>query len=296
MSRRTRAYLQLVAASATWGLSVTFTKFGVDRVPPTTLLAVELGAAALALWVALLAAGGPLGAPMRTAFALGALEPALAYLFITVGLRYTSAANGSVLTGLESCFAVLLAVLLLRERLSAAKVVAVLLALAGLLLVESAGSVTRMSWGDLLIVVGVVFSALYVIVAKVADPTVSPLAMTAHQFGYGFAIAVGCALALDVTGVEPLTLDVPARYLLVGALTGIIGFGVSFLLYNAAIREVSAGAAATMVNLIPVFGVAGAVVVLGEPLRPVTVLGAALIGVAVALFTRADNREAVLER
>ena len=294
MSRRTRAYVQLVAASATWGLSVTFTKFGVDHIAPVTLLPIELAAAALALWIALLASRLPIRVRARDAAALGALEPALAYLFITVGLRYTSGANGSVLTGLESCFAVVLAAVLLKERLSAVKIAAVVLALAGLLLVESAGSLTRASWGDLLVVLGVVFSALYVIVAKRVDPGSSALTLTTHQFTYALGFSVLVAVGLHVTGVAPASFAGP-RYLLVAAATGIVGFGVSFLLYNSAIRHVSAGTAATVINLIPVFGVGGAVIVLGEPMRPVAVLGALLIGGAVVLFTRAESREAAPE-
>lgn len=42
---------------------------------------------------------------MRDAATLGALEPALAYRLITRALERTSGANGSILTGLELCFA-----------------------------------------------------------------------------------------------------------------------------------------------------------------------------------------------
>ena len=51
---------------------------------------------------------------------LGLFEPALAYLGQTAGLTRTSATNGALIMGLECVFVVILAALVLRERISRA--------------------------------------------------------------------------------------------------------------------------------------------------------------------------------
>lgn len=290
LTRRGWALLQLIAASATWGLSVTFTKLGVDRVAAVPLLLIELAAAALALWGAVLLIGGPGRVKVRDAVALGALEPALAYLFITSGLERTSGANGSILTGLESCFAVLLAAIVLKERLNSGQALAVALALAGLLLVGAAGSPTQTGWGDLLVVGGVLCAAGYVVVAKLLASDADTLTLTAYQFTCALAIVSVFSLALSGTSDFAAVLKVPPEYVLLAAATGVIGFGVSFLLYNAASSYVTAGTAATILTLIPLFGVAGAVIVLGEPLTARTTLGGVLVGFALVMFTRQEAR------
>ena len=290
MTRRAWALLQLVTASATWGLSLTFTKLAVDQVPPVPLLLIELATAALALWAVVVATGGPGRVRVRDAAALGALEPALAYLLITIGLQRTSGTNGSILTGLESCFAVLLAAVVLRERLSRRQVAAVALSLVGLFLVGGAGAPTRTGWGDLLVVGGVGCAAAYVVVAKVVTSEADTVALTAHQFTYALAVVGLVSVTLDHTDDLRAVLEMDPRYVLVATATGVVGFGISFLLYNSAVAHVTAGTAASVLTLIPLFGVVGAVVVLGEPLTVRSVWGGLLIGVALLVFTREDAR------
>jgi len=85
------------------------------------------------------------------------------------------------------------------------------------------------------------------------------------------------------------------RFWLVAVLVGAGGFGLSFLLFNKVIVQVDAGRAAVVLNLIPVFGVASAVVFLGEDMTARDVLGAVLIGSSVVYFAIADHREATAQ-
>ncbi len=87
----------------------------------------------------------------------------------------------------------------------------------------------------------------------------------------------------------------PDRFWLVAVLVGAGGFGLSFLLFNMVIVQVDAGRAAVILNLIPVFGVASAVIFLGEGMAPPVGLGAVLIGSSVLYFAIADHREATAQ-
>jgi O-acetylserine/cysteine efflux transporter len=287
-----RCLLGLMAASALWGGAVCGTKYALGGFGPVTLLAVALAAAAAVLWVALLARGYRAPRTWWLPIVLGLLEPALAYLADTLGLSLTSAVHGALLSGLESALVVTLAAVLLREAITGAAALAVLVAVGGLAVLASTGGGRASAAGDLLVAGGVLSASLYTIVAKRFSDDSDPLSLTTWQFTVA-AVASGATVAVRWgTGAERLPTAVPARFWLAAVLIGVAGYGVSFLLFNSVISRVGAGQSAVVLNLIPVFAFVGATVFLGEPVTGGDVFGAALVGLSVVYFTVADQRAA----
>ena len=283
----------LVVASVLWGGAVTGTKYALGGFDPVTLLSVELAAATVALWAALLVRGyRPPGSWWLPAV-LGLLEPALAYLGDTLGLSRTSAVHGAMINGLESALVVILAALLLREAVSRATVLAVLAALCGLAVLAGAGDGRAAAGGDLLVAGGVLCASLYTVVAKRFDDGSDALSLTTWQFTVATAIAVPVAMTRWAGRSEAAPVAVAPRFWLTAGLVGVAGFGVSFLLFNLVIVRVDAGWAAVVLNLIPLFALASAVIFLREGLTPGDAIGAALIGASVLYFLRADSCAAV---
>ena len=290
----------LVLAAGLWGLATSGTKFALAGFGPLTLLAVQLIAAAVVLWAVLLVRGRRADsrwrprrwsvAQWRLPLALGLLEPALAYLGDTVGLARTSAANASVIAGLESSFVVLLAALFLRERVTRNLFLAVLAGLFGLIALEQVSWLTGPGLGDLLVLGGALSAAGYTIVARRVDEQCDSLELTARQFAVAAVAVSPAALLAWTSGSEAVPAHVAARWWAAAVLVGVVGFAVSFLIYNWAIVVVQAGSAAVIINLIPAFGLLSAVVWLGEQLTAARLLGAGLITVSVAIFTWAELR------
>jgi O-acetylserine/cysteine efflux transporter len=287
-----RCLLGLVVASALWGGAVCATKYALGGFAPVMLLAVALVTAAAMLWAALLIRGYRAPRVWWLPVVLGLLEPALAYLGDTLGLSMTSAIHGALLSGLESALVVALAVIVLRERITAAAGLAVLVALAGLIVLAGTAGSHGPTAGDLLVAGGVLSASLYTIVAKRFDDGSDPLSLTTWQFTTAAAVAAGVAAARWAAGAEPLPAAVPLRFWLAAVLLGMAGYGVSFLLFNAVITRVAATQAAVVLNLIPVFAFAGAVVFLGEGVTSADLAGAALVGMSVVYFTAAEHRAA----
>jgi O-acetylserine/cysteine efflux transporter len=287
-----RCLLGLVLASALWGGAVCGTKYALGGFGPVTLLAVALAAAAAVLWMALLARGYRAPRTWWLPILLGLLEPALAYLADTLGLSLTSAVHGALVSGLESALVVTLAAVLLREAITGAAALAVLVAVGGLAVLASTGGGRASAAGDLLVAGGVLSASLYTIVAKRFGDDSDPLSLTTWQFTVA-AVACGATMAVRWgTGAEPLPTAVPARFWLAAVLIGVAGYGASFLLFNSVISRVAAGQSAVVLNLIPVFAFVGATVFLGEPVTGGDVLGAALVGLSVVYFAVADHRAA----
>ncbi len=280
----------LVVASALFGGALTGAKYALGGFDPFTLLFIELVAAAAALWVFLLIRGYRRPRSMRLAIVLGLLEPGSAYLAQTFGLDHTSAAHGALVSGLESAFVVVLAAAVLRERITRSTACAVLLAFAGLIVLQGANPFGGAGFGDLFVALGVLMASGYTVVLKRSKDESDPLALTAYQFTAATTLAFAVVGGRWVTGSSTLPSAVPMRFWVAAILVGVCGFGLSFILFNASISRMSASAASIVLNLIPVFGVASATLVLGETLTATAAVGALIIGASVLSFVVIELR------
>jgi O-acetylserine/cysteine efflux transporter len=284
-----RPLLSLVLAAALWGGAVSGTKYALRGFDPLTLLSTELLAATFTLWAVLLFSGYRPPASWRVAALLGLLEPALAYLGDTIGLSHTAAVNGSIISGLESGLVVVLAAVLLGETVTRAALVAVVLALGGLVVIAGEGG-RGTAIGDLCVAAGVLSASLYSIAAKRLDDGSDALSLTTWQFSAATIVSLSVAfLAWIATGYHPRA-DAAPRYWLAAVAVGAIGLAFSFLIYNKVLSRVEAGWSAIVLNLIPVFGLLSAVSLLGEKLSRGSGIGALLVGASVIYFTICDQR------
>ena len=292
-----RPAVALVVAAGLWGMAVSGTKYALGGFDPVTLLSVELVAGAGVLWVALLVRGYRPPRSWWLPVVLGLLEPALAYLGDTFGLSLTSAVHGAVINGLESGLVVLLAAVLLRETVTRPAILAIVVALGGLAVLAGVGTGAGggTAAGDLLVAGGVLSASLYTIVAKRFEDGSDALSLTTWQFTVAALVSLLVTTARWTAGSRTGTVSAAPRFWLVAVLVGAGGFGLSFLLFNMVIVQVDAGRAAVVLNLIPVFGVASAVIFLGEGMTARDALGAALIGSSVLYFAIADHREATAQ-
>jgi O-acetylserine/cysteine efflux transporter len=276
----------LVLAAAFWGAAVSGTKYAVQGFGPATLLAVELLCASAVLWVMLLRRGYRPPSSWRLAIALGTLEPGLAYLCQTLGLTRTSAGNGALIAGLEAPLVVALALLVLHERMTVRLGLSLLGGLLGVAVLDGAGWMRGAAVGDVLVLMGALSAAAYTIVARRAGAAEDALVLTAHQFAIATALAVPTALVAETSGAERIPVDAPLSCWLVAAGVGIGGYAASFLLWNRAVVTAEVQLTAVVINLIPVFGLATAVLVLGESLTVFRGVGGALVIGSVLLCSR----------
>ena len=287
-----RPLLALVVAAALWGGAVTGTKYALAASIRPPCSASSSRPPPAALWAVLLVRGYRPPQTWRLPLLLGLLEPALAYLGDTSGLSRTTAVDGSILSGLEPALVVVLAAFLLGESVTRPAIVAVVLALGGLAVLAGAGHSHSASIGDLYVAGGILCASLYTIVAKRFDDGSDTLSLTTWQFSAASILLLPIAILRWSTGSgHPFVAPSP-RYWVAAIGVGIGGFAMSFLLYNAVITRVDAGWAAVVLNLIPVFGLLGAVVFLGEKPTGTTSIGAILIGTSVVYFTISDRRGA----
>lgn len=192
-----------MVAALLFGIAPTGTKYALGGFGPVTVLVVELLAATIVLWLALLCNGYRRPRCWRRVLVLGLLEPGLACLLFDFGLDRTTASNAALITGLECGFVVVLAALFLRERVGWAVITAAALAVIGLLVLEGASSFGAPGVGDLLVAAGVLSAAIYTIVARGLPSQGGSLAITALQFVAATVVVLPLAVLRWTGAAEP---------------------------------------------------------------------------------------------
>jgi drug/metabolite transporter (DMT)-like permease len=268
--------LLMVASAATWAAGLVLTKVTLDvtAAAPSSVLVVQLIASVGVLAVACAVTGAGLGGAWRHGW-VGLLEPGIAYQLALAGLALTSAANASVLGSLEPVMVPLFAWALLRQRPHPRLAVLIAGATVGSALVAYSTDGGGGSWaGDGLIVASVAAAALYVVAASKQVATIDPLPAALTQQVWALGLVIACHLLL--TGPLLWPSATPGQLLLAAA-AGILNYALPFWLYLTALTRMPVARAATYLTLIPVFGVLGAVLVLGEQVTWLDIVGGALV-------------------
>ncbi len=275
----TRHVLLVVAATACWGCGTVLSKQVLDRgVPPLTLLAIELAASCLVLVLAT----GVLGlAPARSPAlgrlaALGILNPGIAYALGLLGLLTITASMSVLLWATEPILILLLARLVLGERIGVLTATAVAIALVGVVLVVHRPGASGATTGIILSLAAVSACALYSVLTRrwLLDDSSLTVVLAQQLTALACAVVV-TAFVIATAGVE-LGLPTDATTWALACLSGTVYYGFAFWLFVSGLRGVPASTAGSLLPLIPVFGVAASHVV-GERLGGGQWVGAAIV-------------------
>lgn len=176
---------------------------------------------------------------------------------------------------------VLVAWVWLREAPAGRLLASIAVAVAGVALTSWAGLPERggaTTAGDALIVLATLFAATYVVLSSRIAPDfpAATLASAQQIVGLFFALAVYAGLSA-VGQVHGSFVDLPPDLLAYAALSGVVQYALAFWLYLIGLKSLSASAAGLWLTMVPVFGLFGAWVWLGEVPSAMTLAGAALI-------------------
>jgi drug/metabolite transporter (DMT)-like permease len=262
-------------------------KRAVAELAPTLLLAVQLSASAAVLTVVRrLSRGGSRRAPVRFGL-LGLLNPGLAYLLGLAGLATITVGLSVLLWALEPVFIVAFAWLVISERISTRTGLLSAGAIAGAVLAGAAGTDGVSIQGVLLTVAAVASCAVYTVASSAWMRFESSLAIVVSQqwFALGLAAVVLGVHAWWSGGIHLTDVSPIAWASAIGS--GVVYYGLAFWTYLAGLRHTTAAHAAVFLNLIPLFGVLGGWLFLGEPVTSWRLVGAAIVVGSVVGVTRA---------
>ena len=279
--------LSLLASLMIWGASFIATRVATAAFSPILLGVVRFFASALVLMIVSFLQRKPVRiAPQdyKAVFITGLFGITIYYTIENYGVAMTSAGNAAVITAIYPITTLLLGVLFFHDHVSLRQIIGILLAVLGIAVLTASpiGEGGRKAWiGNILLLANGFNWGLYNYMTQSISRETDTASLTLMQS----VIASFCSLPL-------LAFDLPIT---VGPLTPAVIFSLLFLvigcssaayyLYNFALRGVSAGTAAAMVNLMPVFGLFFAWSILHEKISSTQLLGSAIVLFGVFLST-----------
>jgi drug/metabolite transporter (DMT)-like permease len=275
------AYLLLTAMAICFGGTWVAGAVAVDSAPPFTIAAARFGIASILLyaWVRLanrrLAPIARSDWPLTAGLGLTAIA-GYNWLFLT-GLTLAPATDGAIIVpGLAPVFTVLLARAILRERLGGRAYAGFALAAIGLYLVvnPTGGTAETRLLGDLLFVAGAVCWGIYSVIARIASRRFDAVSTTLYGTALGTVVLI---VAAAFEGGAGRLLTAPPEALAGIAYLALFGTVAAFVLLNMGVARIGASRASAFALLVPIIGVLSSVVLLGEQLGPLTIVGGAIV-------------------
>jgi drug/metabolite transporter (DMT)-like permease len=297
MQRTRSVYIKLVMTTFFWGGTFVAGKWAVGEAPPffVAFLRFAIASAVLFLLVAWNlrreGAGFPVprgGAQWVGLFSLGLTGVFLYNYFFLQGLSWTTATNGSLIVAFNPLLTAVLSAWWLKERIRPVQVGGLLLALLGVGVVVTTGSLEvlrRLSFnpGDLLMLGAPLAWALYTIFGKKVLAWFAPLPATAY------AALFGTLLLLPATAIEGSLRTGATRLSVYGWMSvlqlALLGTVVGFVWWYEAVERLGASRAAVFVNLVPLFGVLLSALILSESLVVSQLAGGILVVLGVGIGT-----------
>jgi len=286
--------LALLGACFLWAVSFVATKIALEVVPPLTVVSLRLLIAS-ACFLSILATGGRWrAAANRTTLlkllGLSLFGAGLHYGFQTVGLQTTNASNASVYVATGPITILLLAVVFLGEKLNIRKILGIVIAIAGILVVVGLDTLAAFELrgdliGDLLVFASIVMWGCFTVFGKRITDKLGALTVTAAVtlIGAVWMTPLGW-LEMQRTGFS-LTDLTPTAWAAVIYLGAACNF-LAVLLYFTALQKTESQKVGVYLYSIPPMTAVAAAMFLGEPITLGLVVGTVLVIAGVALTER----------
>jgi len=277
--------LELGVLGAIWGASFLFMRIAAKDFGPFALVEVRLALGSLVLLPFLLRnrARFPLKLWPKIAL-IGAINSAAPFLLFAWGAERAPAGIGAIANAMTVLFTALVGFLFFGEKIGRTRAIALLVGFAGVVVLAS-GKTHGSNIGGA-VAAGATASFLYGIGINLVRRHLTGLPPAAVASA---TLGTSALLTLPFAITQWPTQAIPAVSWLSAAMLGVICTGAAFVLYYRLIARIGASRASTVTYLIPVFGVAWAWLLLGEPLTTTMAISGALILGSVALSQRAKG-------
>jgi drug/metabolite transporter (DMT)-like permease len=291
-------YLLLSLASLFWAGNIVLARYVAGHVPPLTLSCIRwLGVFLVLLpfskdhlrqdWPALRKSLPLMLLLSATGFAY---NNAISYW----AMQYTEALNALLIQSGGPLFVALWALVLFGVRLTRAQAAGIAISLIGVLTIILRGDFSalfaiRLNRGDVMFASSLVSFGLYSALVT-RRPATHQLSLIAFTTGCGAAMLMPFAVWEGLTGA---TLKPDALTIATLVYAVIFPSALAYLFFNRGIALIGPNRAAPFFHLVPVFGSAMAIMLLGETLQPFHLIGYALVLAGVITASRQGPGKAV---
>lgn len=289
------ANLLLLITVLFWGVSYVSIKITVAEVPPVTMALIRFAIASVLL-VGLLRRFEP-GAKIAKAdiprmVLAGCLGITLYFYFENIGVKLTTVVNASLIVTIIPILAICLDILFFGARVSVLKLVGIAIAIVGMYLSVTANGQLDFNSANFignLFVLGAMLSwTFYTLVAKSLQNKYSGMCMITYQTVIGTLLLIPLSLT-EINEWQVFSLTAMGHILFLALFCSV----VCYLLYMYALKHLDVAITTLYLNLVPVAGVIGGYVVLGESVLPIQLAGGAVTLLAILVMNFERSRQEV---
>lgn len=225
---------------------------------------------------------------------MGIAEPCLYFLFETTALQYTTAGQAGVITATLPLLVSVAAFLILKERIGKPQIMGFIIAILGCAALSMAGQNDEQAsnplLGNTLEFMAMVCGTIYSISIRKLSSRYSALVLTAFQAFVGIfffgPLALQHALPANISVLQISSLVYLGTIVTIGA----------YWLYNWAISQVEVSLVSAYINLIPVFTLLLAFLLLNERLNFWQCVACSVVFAGVVISQLPEKRAAVREQ
>lgn len=282
--------LSVLGALIIWSSSFVAIKIAYVTYPPITLGAVRFLVATLVLGVLVLLPGNRVKLQKKDGWtvALGGLTGITLYAVLqNIAMQWTSASNATLIIASYPVITLLLESLFYKVRLNATKIVGILIAIFGVVILSYVKAEKRQQGellGVILLIVAGVAWAFYNFLTKKVVNHYPPVTLLFYQTLFGAIFMAPLSLFERSQWAAPTTMTFSMMLFL-----ALFCSVVAFLLYNLGLKHLSASTVTSMLNLVPFFGVFFSWLLLGEAITVRKIVGGGIVVLGVMLSIRQKN-------
>ncbi|PKN26903.1 MAG: multidrug transporter [Deltaproteobacteria bacterium HGW-Deltaproteobacteria-22] len=266
----------LIVLAAIWGGSFIFMRIAAPVLGPIWTADLRVGIAGLVLWAVFLIRGGSLGwrEHGRHYLVLGFVNSALPFLLYAFAAQHIPASYSVILNATSPLFGAVLAIIFLKDRLTAMKWIGLGLGALGVALVTDLGATRTDTLFWLSIGACLLAAACYAVGAtylKLRASHLNPTAIsTASLLCAGLILAPGLPL-------DPPRAPITGLVIASVAALAVVCSALAYLIYYRLISRIGPTRALTVTFLMPVFGMLWGFLFLHEIITLKMIAGASLV-------------------
>jgi len=277
-----------LTATAIWGGMYVVSKAVMAIIPPFSLIVLRLVLGILTLAVIVLVRKNwkVTAKQFWGVFAVGLIGYGVSLGFQFVGTNLSTAANGSLVTSATPAFILLFAAIILKEKITPRRLLALVVASLGVLAVidpRTAQLSSQLFWGNLSLVAAALTWALYSVLVRRVTRNVDVLSTSLIAFAGGLPVCLPLgAWEAATRGYGPIGWGVVAGVLFLG----IISTALAMYLWNTAFAKLEASVASLTFFAQPVVGTVLGAIFLGDNINPLFIVGGIFIGIGLIISSK----------
>jgi len=293
---RRRALTAAAAAVSIWGVSFIATKIALREAGPLLVVWIRFGVGVLVLGI-IVALRREFTTPsvrdLGQFTVLGLIGITLHQWLQSTGLTTAQASTTAWIVSASPIFIALLGWSFLREPMDRARILGIVIAASGVLLVVSRGDVPSLvtspldAPGDLLVLCSAVTWALFSVLSRRALTHHPPSRLLFFVMLSGWILTSILMVLTDQLGPE---ISLTRQGLLALFFLGVFCSGIAYILWYDALRHLPASQVGSLLFMEPLITVGAAAIVLGETITASSLFGGGMVLAGVWLVTRLRHR------